>query len=196
MKTKTKNLMIFLLIIVFAFLVVFVPIKYKNHQKSKEIPVDVSYKKFEEYEEKLKTFAKENDFEFSSHGNCDYESCYKTISLTSFESIQIVFDFENCDAYKGTEISISSSKDNTNIFSIIDYELIDEVFKIVFDKSYKDRLKKISGELSNINRDGAGKTMYLDREKDITIEYFLNYFYKPNTGIRTNDYYSVLIIKQ
>lgn len=196
MKTKTKNIMIFLLIIVFAFLVVYVPKKYQDYQKSREIPIDSSYKKFEEYEDKLKIFAKENNFDFSSHGDCDDESCYKTISLISLNSVQMGFDFSNYDEYEGTEISISCSRNNTNIFSIIDYEMIDEIFEIVFNKSYKDELKEMSKELSNVNHDGAGKTMYLDKEEGITIEYFLNYFYKPNTGIRTDNYYSVLMIKQ
>ena len=196
MKTKTKNLIVFILIFLLSIVIAFMPKILESFQKTKNIPVNVSYKKFQEYEDKLKIFAEDNSFEFSSHGDCDDESCYKTISLISLNSVQMGFDFSNYDEYEGTEISISCSRNNTNIFSIIDYEMIDEIFEIVFNKSYKDELKEMSKELSNVNHDGAGKTMYLDKEEGITIEYFLNYFYKPNTGIRTDNYYSVLMIKQ
>lgn len=196
MKTKTKNIMIFLLIIVFAFLVVYVPKKYQDYQKSREIPIDSSYKKFEEYEDKLKIFAKENNFDFSSHGDCDDESCYRTIMLDSDNNFNMDFEFRNSQGAVSSEISVSTNKSKVDLFSVVDYDIVDEVLKIVFNKSYKDKLKEMSGELSKVNRDGAGKTMYLDRKNDITIEYFLYYSYKPNTGIRTDDYLSVLTINK
>lgn len=195
MKTNTKNLMIFLLIIVFAFLVVFVPKKYQDYQKSKEIPIDSSYKKFEEYEEKLKTFADLKNLEFSCHSEKFDDSFYKTIMFHSNADFNIDFQFNNFHGIEEYEITISCCKENTNILSIIDYELIDEVFKIVFDKSYKDRLKKISDELSNVNCDGTGKTMYLDRKNEITVYYMLYYGYESK-GVKSENYISSLIIER
>lgn len=196
MKTKTKNVIVFILIFLFSIFVAFMPKMLKNFQKSKNIPIDVSYKKFEEYKGKLKIFAKENNFEFSSHGDCDDESCYKTILLDSNNDFNMDFEFMNSHGEESCEISISSNKSKVDLFSIIEYDIVDKVLEIVFNKSYKDKLKEMSGELSNVNSDGEGKTMYLDKKEDITIEYYLYYFYKPNTGIRTEDYLSVLMIKQ
>ena len=167
----------------------------KEYQKNTEIPINDSYEKFEKYEKELNDLAQKNDIKFSSHGDCDDESCYKTISLDFFKTVQVSLDFDNTEGVEDSKISIYASKDNVNIFTLLDYDLIDRIFKIVFNESYKDKLMKISDDLSKVNSNGEGKTMYLDRKKDITVKYFLSYYYKPNTGIRTDDYYSCLLIE-
>lgn len=190
---RTKSIIIIILAIVISISAI---IGLKLYVKSKEIPIDVSYEKFEEYEENLKIFAKENDFEFSSHGNCDNESCYKTIMLDSNIGFNMDFDFNNSEGTEDYVISISTNKSKTDLFSVVDYDIVDEVLEIVFNQSYKDRIIQMSEKLSQVDKDGCGKTMYLDRKKDITILYYLYYFYKPNTGIRTDDYRSILEIKR
>lgn len=185
-----------IILILAVLILIFIITGLKLYVMSKEVPIDVSYKKFEKYEWELKTFAKENDFEYRSHGDCFDESCYKTIILTSLENIQISFDFANYDGFEQTEMEITSSKENINILSLIDYEQIDEILEIVFDKSYKDKLKEMSLDLSDINFDGEGKKMYLDRKENLTVVYFLRYSYKPNTGVKTGDYNSVLMINK
>ena len=52
---RTKNIIIIILAVVISISAL---IGLKLYVKSKEIPINVSYKKFEEYEDKLKIFAK------------------------------------------------------------------------------------------------------------------------------------------
>ncbi len=128
-----------------------------EYQNDIEIPIKDSNEKFERYEKELKKFADENGFEFSSHGDCDSESCYKTIILDSDKDFSIAFDFNNYGYIEQSEISISSNKDNTDIFSLLDYEIIDKIFIIVFNKSYKEELIQKSNSISKVNKNGEGR---------------------------------------
>lgn len=195
MKIKIKNLVVFILILLFAVLVAFMPKTIENFQKSKKISINTSNKKFERYEKKLKTLADMNNLEFSCHSENFDDSYFKTIMFHSKNDFNIDFEFNNFHGIEEYEISISLSKNNINIFTIMDYELIDEVFKIIFNKSYKDKLKEMSGELSKVNCDGRGKTMYLDRKNDITAYCVLHYGYESK-GVKSGNYISSLIIEK
>lgn len=189
---RTRNIIIIILAVVISISAI---IGLKLYVKSKEIPIDISYKKFEEYEDSIRIFAKENDFKFSSHDECFDDSCHETIMLYSNKDFNMDFEFNNFEGIEEYKISINSNHSDTNVFSLIDYDMIDEVFNIIFNKSYKDKLKEMSGELSKVNRDGAGKTMYLDRKNDITAYYVLHYGY-ISKGVKSGSYSSSLIIEK
>lgn len=181
---------------IFVFLlIIIVGIIINKCQKERQIPIDVSYKRFQNYEKELKIFSETNDFEFSSHGDCDSESCYKTIILDSDKDFSIAFDFNNYGYIEQSEISISSNKDNTDIFSLLDYEIIDKIFIIVFNKSYKEELIQKSNSISKVNKNSEGKIFKLDRKNNITIQYFTDYYYESK-GVKSDSYYSRIIISK
>ena len=166
-----------------------------EYQNNIEISIKDSNEKFERYEKELKKFAEENGFEFSSHGDCDSESCYKTIMLNSNKNFNMSFNFYNYDCSEQLEISIDSNKGNTNLFYILDYDLLEQVFKIVYNQNFKDKLIQKSNSISKVNKNGEGKIFKLDRKNNITIQYFTDYYYESK-GVKSNSYYSRIIISK
>lgn len=167
----------------------------KEYQNNIVIPIKDSNEKFERYEKELKKLAKENDFKFSSHGDCDNESCYKTIILDTDKNFSMAFDFNNYDCSEQLKISIDSNKDDTNIFYLLDYDLIEQVCKIVYNKSFKEKLIQKSNSISKVNKNGEGKIFKLDRKNNITIQYFTDYYYESK-GVKSDSYCSRLIISK
>lgn len=182
------------IVLLLAFILVFfIFIGIKEYQNSKKIPINVSYEKFVKFETKLKSLAEKNNFKFSSHGDYYDESCYKTIILDSDEKINMTFDFKNYDGSEEFEISFDSNERNTSIFSLLNYNLLDQVFTIIFDRSYKNELMEKSSELLNFKNDSSSKIIKLNN--NITAQYFLRFCYESK-GVKSENYYASLIIRK
>lgn len=194
-KINLKKFITFIFVILIVIIGVFLLIKYQKNQSSKQIPIDVSYKRFQGYEKELRNFAKTNDFKFSSHGDCYDESCYKTIILDSSKEFNISIDFRNFEGSEELELSFDSNIENTSIFLLLDYDLLEQIFVVLFDKSYKNELLKKSDELLNLKNGTSSKVLRLDKKYNITAQYFLRFDYESK-GVKSNNYYSSLIISK